>query len=117
MQNVHGFFTLPGLPDKPYVYQVSTLSSGRSYATRYVTVKQPLVASSNRPFRTEDSEKGLSGVCFACIVSFKRDEKFGDEEMGTGHQMKEGVRERFTGVFEGLDPGTLQKSPAVDAPW
>jgi hypothetical protein len=56
-------------------------------------------------------------VCYACMVSFKKDEKKSDRESKTGHQMKESVWERFGEILQDVKPETLERCPNVDTPW
>ncbi|KAE8450931.1 hypothetical protein EG329_005371 [Mollisiaceae sp. DMI_Dod_QoI] len=115
VHNVHGFFTLPGLGDRPYVYSITHLSEGRSYCTRQVTVRQPLSASSSVPFRVQDlgkGEEGLGKVCFVSMVSFKR-----NEVEGVSHQVGEGVEEMYREVLEGRRPESWDVLPRIDTPW
>ncbi|KAG4441259.1 hypothetical protein IFR05_003250 [Cadophora sp. M221] len=128
VHNVHGFFPLPGLVDRPYIYSITHLSEGRSYCTRQVTVRQPISPSKSKPsssssspsassnptpkFSMEDVQGELGKVCFSAMVSFKR-----DEEYGKGHQMEVGVRERYGSVIGGKRPESWPFVPRVDAPW
>jgi hypothetical protein len=59
----------------------------------------------------------MNKVCFASIVSFKKDESKSDKESKTGHQIKESVQERFKDVLEGLTPEELYRCPNLDTPW
>ncbi|KAH7342813.1 thioesterase-like superfamily-domain-containing protein [Rhexocercosporidium sp. MPI-PUGE-AT-0058] len=124
VHNVHGFFPLPGLVDRPYIYSITHLSEGRSYCTRQVTVRQPLSPSkstskssysSSDPvlkFSIEDVQGELGKICFSSMISFKR-----DEEYVKGHQIGVGVRERYGSIVEGKRPESWPLVPRVDAPW
>lgn len=126
-QNVHGYFTLPGHADRPYIYSVTHLSEGRSYCTRNVTVRQPLVPSisldiSIRPrsgkkvrFRREEAGRELGKICFSCICSFKRDETESFEGHGLGGE--ENVQERWKEVLGKRRGSEWEKAPGQDAPW
>ena len=110
---MNGYFTLPGLTDRPYIYSVTHLSEGKSYCTRNVTVRQPKDPSPlPPPFGKEDAEKDLGKICFSCICSFKRDER----ETFEGHQGTS-VQERWEEVLGQRDGGSWPVAPGVDAPW
>jgi hypothetical protein len=101
------------MPDRPYVYEVTHLSEGKSYCTRNVNVRQPTTPPKSRSrFKEEDAGKELGKICFSCICSFKRDEK----ETFKGHQ---GVRaqERWKEVLGSRNGKAWEKAPGVDAPW
>ncbi|CZR57228.1 uncharacterized protein PAC_07118 [Phialocephala subalpina] len=112
VHNVHGFFTLPAFPDRPYVYTITHLSEGRSYCTREVKVQQPTTSPPSIPFKPQDLEKNLGKVCFTSMVSFKR-----DEELGPNHQTEEGYEKKYEEVLKGKDPWDWPRLPRVDAPW
>ncbi|KAE9372363.1 Thioesterase/thiol ester dehydrase-isomerase [Stipitochalara longipes BDJ] len=119
VHNVHGFFTLPGATDRPYIYEVTHLSEGKSYCTRNVYVRQPVALSlptqslnSKRKFGIEEGRKGLGKICFSCICSFKRDEK----DTFQGHQ-GESAQERWKKVLGERPGGSWDVAPGVDAPW
>jgi acyl-CoA thioesterase II len=114
-QNVHGFFTLPGLVDRPYIYSITHLSEGRSFCTRSVTVSQPTKPSlipSTGIFDVQDAESQLGKICFTCICSFKR-----DEVGATRHQVEMDLEETYSVAIRGRDPETHPVPPQVDAPW
>lgn len=101
------------MTDRPYVYEVTHLSEGKSYCTRNVSVKQPTSPSeSTRSFKREDVGKELSKVCFSCICSFKKDEK----ETFVGHQGVS-VQERWKDVLGSREAEGWEGAPGVDAPW
>ncbi|CZT40699.1 uncharacterized protein RSE6_00344 [Rhynchosporium secalis] len=124
VHNVHGFFPLPGLVDRPYVYSISHLSEGRSYCTRQVQVRQPTSPAKSKSwskssfrnhsqdFVIKDVTGELGSVCFSSMISFKRDEGY-----ITGHQTESGVRERYKSVIEGRKPDSWPFVPRVDAAW
>lgn len=74
-QSTHGYFTLPGLIDRPYIYTITPISDTRTMCQRSVSVRQPLSASTRAdhdPFPLTDADKPLSPVRFHMIISFKR---------------------------------------------
>ncbi|KAH7419202.1 thioesterase-like superfamily-domain-containing protein [Cadophora sp. MPI-SDFR-AT-0126] len=127
VHNVHGFFTLPGLVDRPYIYSISYLSEGRSYCTRQVSVRQPISPSPKSlpatyftlsspdqvpRFEIGDANGELGKVCFSAMISFKRDENY-----VKGHQMEVGIRQRYKSVIERRKPDSWVFMPRVDSSW
>ncbi|KIW06380.1 acyl-CoA thioesterase II [Verruconis gallopava] len=58
IHSVTGYFTMLGLADEPFTYEVSVVRTGKNYSVRNVNVTQ------------EDDPT----ICFSCICSFKRSE-------------------------------------------
>ena len=67
-------FTNPGLIDRPFIFDVSTIHSSRSFSTRLINVRQPTQSSSNPlgPFPASEAQAPLGNVCLTCITTFKR---------------------------------------------
>ncbi|KAI5460895.1 thioesterase-like superfamily-domain-containing protein [Mariannaea sp. PMI_226] len=74
IHSIQGVFTNPGLGDRPFIFNVSEVSSSRAFSTRSVNVYQPAEPSSNPtgPFPISDASAPLGNNCFSCIVTFKR---------------------------------------------
>lgn len=112
---MHGYFTLPGLVDRPYIYTVTHISEGRSYCTRSIAVRQPVSPVSLLPdgrFNPEDVGKPNGKICFTSICSFKR-----DEPSTTGHQAKIDLGKTYDSVLHGKQPHDHLLHPRLDAPW
>ncbi|TAQ84265.1 hypothetical protein B7494_g7419 [Chlorociboria aeruginascens] len=117
--NVHGYFTLVGRTDRPYIYTIEHISSGRSYCTRSVTVRQATSPSftptsqfsPTHIFERGEAEKEMGQICFSAMCSFKR-----DEEDGIGHQdtFEKG---KYDCVLAGKQPWDFPRVPNMDAPW
>ena len=73
-QSIQGVFPLPGKADRPFIYDVTPISSGRSFASRLVTARQPQAPSAqpNGPFPFSDAQQPMADACFSCITTFKR---------------------------------------------
>jgi len=121
VHNVHGFFTLPGLVDRPFIYKVDDISDGRSYCTRSVVVQQPLepsiesglpIALRLNQFNSSHGQKELGKICFTCICSFKK-----DQEDDVGHQEVKPMDQEYSVVLNGKGPSDHPHAPSVDAPW
>ncbi|KAH9216960.1 thioesterase-like superfamily-domain-containing protein [Leptodontidium sp. 2 PMI_412] len=113
VHNVHGFFPLPGLVDRPYIYSITHLSEGRSYCTRQVNVRQPI--SPSKPSLKSSSKSSYSSLSSDPTPKFSIEDVQG--ELGKGHQIEVGVRERYRSVIEGKMPESWPFVPRVDAPW
>ncbi|KAI9810307.1 MAG: hypothetical protein M1827_006357 [Pycnora praestabilis] len=106
LHNMTGFFTLPGLLDRPFIYNVTRVRDGGSYCTRAISVTQ------------EDGEgkggggEGDGGVCFMGICSFKR-----DEESDFEHQESVDLKERYSEVLGEKRPEDHEAAPDNDTPW
>lgn len=107
---MHGYFTLPVYSDRPLFYSVQTLSSGRSYCTRFITVRQP-VETCSFPFESASCKRNLGKICFASMCSFKK-----DEEAPTKHQIKAGLKETYGNIIKD-DPAEHRNAPKIDTPW
>jgi len=115
VHNVHGYFTLGGLLDRPYIYTVTNISDGRSYCTRSIIVRQPVSSTLTLPsgiFDIKQSSRQLGKICFACLVSFKRDEPW-----GIGHQAKIDLEKTYDVVIKGKNPSEHRICPHIDFPW
>ncbi|KAL2810283.1 thioesterase-like superfamily-domain-containing protein [Aspergillus granulosus] len=77
IHEANGYWTQAGCADRPFVYEVKTLSLTRSFALRQVTARQPTTPSADCPFPTSDASKELGPVAFVLSCSFKRREEGG----------------------------------------
>ncbi|PFH57726.1 hypothetical protein XA68_14654 [Ophiocordyceps unilateralis] len=111
IHTIHGVFTSPGLKDRPFVYDVSPIFSGRSFAARLVNVRQPTQPSEKPqgPFPTPGAEAALGHVCFSCITTFKRSLSTPDDL-----QESRSVQERFADVLTSRRPEEWEPSPQMD---
>lgn len=96
MQNVTGWFTLPGLTNMPFVYNVKTIRDGRSYCTRTVHVTQA---------------EG-KGICFTCTCSFKLPE---DSPLDVQEEID--LESQYSIVLKGKQPTDFEHTPGMDVPW
>jgi len=110
-QSTHGYFTLPGLIDRPYIYTITPISDTRTMCQRAVSVRQPLSASTraaHSPFALGDADKPLSPVRFHMIVSFKR-----ASPAVSAHQPPHGE----LAALGAAPPHDSPDCPDVDTPW
>ncbi|KAK7514314.1 thioesterase-like superfamily-domain-containing protein [Phyllosticta citriasiana] len=96
VNNVTGFFILPGDTTRPFVYQVRTIRDGGRYCTRGVDVFQ--------------EPKG--GICFTCTCMFKL-----DEESDHDCQDPYDLPRRYRSALGDRRPDEWPEAPSVDSPW
>lgn len=96
LHDITGFFILGGIPHVPFVYSVTSVRDGRSYATRIVNVTQA---------------EG-KGVCFTCTCSFKVPEP-NDIDV----QEKVDIWEQYKDVLHNKKPEDFPEAPGMDLPW
>jgi len=110
-QNVHGYFALPGLTDRPYNFSVTSISTGKSYSMRSVEVRQPQIPTPVPNTAPDELEK-LKDPCFVAICSFKK-----DEVSLTEHQLVSQLSKKYGVVIAGKSPEDHGIAPGIDAPW
>ncbi|KAI0198071.1 Thioesterase/thiol ester dehydrase-isomerase [Astrocystis sublimbata] len=74
IHTIHGFFSEGGLGDRPYIYEVTNLSSNGAFPNLLVRVRQPVSASTNPDgdhYPRADADLPLGAVCFSAMVSFR----------------------------------------------
>lgn len=111
LQSIQGVFSNPGLTDRPFVYEVSNVSSSRSFSTRLITARQPSEPSSNPtgPFPTSDAQLPLGEVVFSCLTTFKRPVQ-GPAEV----QDELSPQKRFADILNSRAPDEWEASPQAD---
>ncbi|PTB66163.1 Thioesterase/thiol ester dehydrase-isomerase [Trichoderma citrinoviride] len=110
IHSIQGVFTYGGYTDRPFIYSVSKLSSGRSFQTCLVTVRQPTQTSATPrgPFPLSDANLPLGPICFSCHVTFKRPApNFADEQLTS-------AQERFAHILSRRRPDEWEASPQLD---
>ncbi|KAH8645840.1 thioesterase-like superfamily-domain-containing protein [Xylariales sp. PMI_506] len=98
VHSVTGYFTVLGLADEPFTYQVKVIRSGGNYSVRHVIATQ------------EDD----ATICFTCLCSFKRPEP-GFIKVQEQHN----VKKKFEAILQGKEPEELDiktniKNLAID---
>ncbi|ODA77032.1 hypothetical protein RJ55_07549 [Drechmeria coniospora] len=96
IHSIQGVFTNPGLGDRPFIYDVSTIAAGRSFSARLVHARQPKQASkaADGPYPPSDAQLPLNDICFSCITTFKRAVPSHDDM-----QMARSAQERYAHVL------------------
>ncbi|KAL4876408.1 thioesterase-like superfamily-domain-containing protein [Aspergillus karnatakaensis] len=74
IHEANGYWTVAGYANRPFIYEVKTLSLTRSFALREVIARQPTTPSDECPFPKSDGDKELGPVAFALTCSFKQRE-------------------------------------------
>ena len=95
LQNVSGFFILPGLNEIPFVYHVKIVRNGGNYCTRSVSVVQ---------------SEG-KGIAFTAIISFKRAEA-SQIEVWDGCDLQA----HYASALQGRKADDLPEVPGMDTP-
>ncbi|CAM1509818.1 Fc.00g001530.m01.CDS01 [Cosmosporella sp. VM-42] len=74
IHSIQAVFTNPGVSDRPFILEVSTIHSSRSFSTRLVNARQSIEPSSvpSGPFPLSDAQAPLGSICFTCTTTFKR---------------------------------------------
>ncbi|EQL01226.1 acyl-CoA thioesterase II [Ophiocordyceps sinensis CO18] len=111
IHTIQGVFTAPGLQDRPFIYQVSPISAGRSFAACLVNARQPKQASQNPagPFPASDAHLDLDAICFSCITTFKRSRSTPVEV-----EAPQSAQERYAHILLSRAPGQWDVSPQID---
>ncbi|PHH75117.1 hypothetical protein CDD82_4594 [Ophiocordyceps australis] len=111
IHSIQGVFTSPGLRDRPFIFEVSPLSTGKSFATRLVNVRQPTQPSEppTGPFSASDADKPLKNVCFSCMTTFKRSAPTPDDV-----QTAQSPQQRYADILSKREPHEWPMSPQSD---
>ncbi|GKT52191.1 uncharacterized protein ColSpa_12372 [Colletotrichum spaethianum] len=112
LHTIQGVFSAAARSDRPFIYEVSVLSTSRTFCSRLVTTRQPRETSSRNDyednFLAKDAEGELGDVCFSCICTFKRPEK------GRVDSQEEPPQRRFADILATKSPKDWPHAPAVD---
>jgi acyl-CoA thioesterase len=110
-QSIQGVFTNPGRVDRPFIYEVSKIATGRTFSTRLVNVRQPTEPSENPdgPFNIEEADRPLADICFTCLTTFKR-----HSDGGADVQSLPSPQERYADILSQRQPDKWPPAPQVD---
>ncbi|KAL0931525.1 acylthioesterase [Colletotrichum truncatum] len=111
LHSIQGCFSAAAKANRPFVYEVSSLSTSPTFCSRLVTVRQPKRPSKHLDkddFILEDAEGELGDVCFSCICTFKRPEE------GRVSSQEVPPQERFAHTLRTRSPEDWPGAPAVD---
>ncbi|PHH91364.1 hypothetical protein CDD83_725 [Cordyceps sp. RAO-2017] len=111
IHTIQGVFTSPGLKDRPFIYDVSPISTGRSFTARLVNARQPREPSEkpSGPYPASDARRPLNGIAFSCITTFKR-------SRSTPNDVQESLsaQERYAEILASRAPDEWDASPQQD---
>lgn len=125
MQNVTGFFVLPGRVDVPFTYKVRKIRDGGVYCLRSIEAYQvpPEESSGSRSGSAKvriDIHVGQLTPCFTATVSFKRSEdstKYTHFQYQTPPISAGYLRNVYAKVISDQKPEEQPIAPAADATW
>ncbi|KAK4167765.1 thioesterase-like superfamily-domain-containing protein [Cladorrhinum sp. PSN259] len=111
IHTINGFFTRPGLMDKPFVYSATPLTTSRSFATMSISACHPTSSSVTDHFSPSTASlNSLQPTAFTALVSFKLPE--GDS---AGISIQEpSPQERFSSILSTRNPADWPPAPPVD---
>ncbi|KOS20939.1 hypothetical protein ESCO_004492 [Escovopsis weberi] len=110
IHTIQGVFTVGGLPDRPFVYEVTDISSSKSFSTQLTTARQPAQPSSRPagPYPASDADLPLGDIAFTCITTFRRPvQSFAESQPPSAW-------ERFAAVLGLQAPEQWPYSPQID---
>ncbi|KAL4892100.1 thioesterase-like superfamily-domain-containing protein [Aspergillus ambiguus] len=71
IHETNGYWTQAGYANRPFIFEIETLSQTRSFVLRQVMARQPTTPSDDCPFPRSDASKVLGPVAFVLTCSFK----------------------------------------------
>lgn len=108
LQQVTGYFLLPGAIDIPYVYRIRRIRDGGMYCLRGVDA-----------YQVSDVAAQGTTPCFSATVSFKRSERGSKKWTDYEYQnvAKDHIKTKYAKVLEELHPEEHPLAPGADAQW
>jgi len=113
LHTIHGYFTAMGIHDRPFVYDVTPMTTSRSLSTLSVTARQPSEPSSSPTgdhFPMPDASLPLSPPSYVAMLSFKLPE---EHSVGISSQ-EDSPQQRFASILSSRKPEDWMASPPVD---
>ncbi|KAL2015643.1 hypothetical protein VTK56DRAFT_5064 [Thermocarpiscus australiensis] len=113
LHTIHGYFTRAGIPDRPFIYEVTPLTSSRTFSTLSVTAYQPAQPSTNPQgdhFPPADASLPLGPPAFTAICSLKLPEP---DSCGVSMQ-EDPPQKRFASILSSRPPHAWPPAPPVD---
>ncbi|KAI1113399.1 Thioesterase/thiol ester dehydrase-isomerase [Nemania sp. NC0429] len=108
---IHGFFSEGGLCDRPFIYEVTNLSSNALFPSFLVTARQPTSPSANPAgdhYPNTDAELPLGPVRFSTIVSFR------PSSISQLRAQEPPVQTRFAAILGSRRPMEWDPAPIID---
>ncbi|KAF9894990.1 hypothetical protein FE257_004614 [Aspergillus nanangensis] len=110
IHEANGYWTQAGHANRPFIYEITTLSQTRSFVLRQVTARQPTTPSDECPFPRSDADKPRGPAAFVMTCSFKRAEE------GPQYGLRFG-KEKYGGIFAGgRDFEEFEKNATLPGP-
>ncbi|KAK4227763.1 thioesterase-like superfamily-domain-containing protein [Podospora fimiseda] len=111
IHTINGFFTRPGVSDKPFIYSASPITSSRSFSTMSISASHPTSSSVTDHFSpSTTSLNSLQPPAFAALISFKL-----PEPDSAGISMQEpSPQQRFSSILSSRPPEDWPAAPPVD---
>ncbi|KAG9250729.1 thioesterase-like superfamily-domain-containing protein [Emericellopsis atlantica] len=111
ISSIQGVFSRPGLQDRPFIYDVSNISTGRSFSTQLVVARQPFEPSSKPegPFPLSEADLPLDEVAFTSLTTFKRPTDTPSEV-----QERDSPQVRFAEILQSRAADEWEASPQAD---
>ncbi|KAK2605879.1 hypothetical protein QQS21_003719 [Conoideocrella luteorostrata] len=111
IHSIQGIFTIPGVNDRPFVFDVSKIITARTFLGRRVDARQPKQPSSNPtgPFPNSDANLPLNDICFSSITTFKRPTEGADDI-----QSPISAQQRYASILSQRAPDQWEPAPQSD---
>ncbi|KAK3994224.1 thioesterase-like superfamily-domain-containing protein [Cladorrhinum sp. PSN332] len=111
IHTINGFFTRPGVADRPFIYSATPITSSRSFCTMSISAAHPTSSSVTDNFSpSTTSLNSLQPPAFTALMSFKLPE--GDS---AGISIQEpSPQERFKSILDSRNPADWAPAPPVD---
>ncbi|KAK4039400.1 thioesterase-like superfamily-domain-containing protein [Parachaetomium inaequale] len=114
LHTIHGYFTRPGIPTRPFLYTVTPLTASRTFATLSITAHQPSQPSTNPQgdhFPLADATLlPLSPPAFTAICSLKRPEP----DSHSVSTQEPPPQQRFAAILSTRAPSAWPPAPPID---
>ncbi|GAB1321034.1 palmitoyl-CoA hydrolase [Madurella fahalii] len=115
LHTIHGYFTRRGIPERPFIYDVTPLTASRTFSTLSVTVYQPSEPSTSPDplgarFPLADAALPLDPPAFTAMCSLKLPEP---DSVGVSTQ-EDPPQKRFAAILARRAPHEWPPAPPVD---
>ncbi|KAJ9150766.1 Acyl-thioesterase [Pleurostoma richardsiae] len=113
LHTIHGTWNTPGQSDRPFIYEVAPVSTGRSFCTYLVNARQPTSPSASGDHYTlaDASSSPLDSTpCFTALISLKLPEP----HSGGANTQDVPPQRRFAEVLSSRPPDAWPPAPPLD---
>lgn len=108
---MHGYWSEMGLVDRPFLYEVTPLSTTRLFVNTLVVARQPTTPStspSQDHYPASDASLPLGPVCFSSVVSFRL------PETSQAVYQEPAAQDRFAAILASRAPEQWVPAPPLD---